>query len=223
MSRKINPLTYRLGVNKNWKSRWIPIGKNFGEWLEEDENVRKVIMNRVKRAGIAGIEIERTPDKYKIIIKASRPGLIIGRGGEGIQQLEKDVRKVISSDTSLNLTVEELKRTEVSAQVVAQNIAWDLEKRMRYRRVMKRQLDIIMQNRDVDGAKIMLAGRLNGAEIARSEHLEDGKLPLTTIRSDIDYGKATAHTKYGTIGVKIWIYKGEIFAKDNNRNRNKQI
>ena len=218
MSRKINPLTYRLGVNRNWKSRWIPIGKSFGAWLEEDEKVREVIMTKVKKAGIAGIEIERTPSQYKVIIKASRPGLIIGRGGEGIQQLEKAVRKVISDSASLNLTVEELKRTEISANVVAQNIAWDLERRMRYRRVMKRHLDIIMQNREVSGAKIMLAGRLNGAEIARTEHLEEGKLPLTTLRSDIDYGKAIAYTKYGTIGIKVWIYKGEIFANKDNSN-----
>jgi len=214
MSRKINPKTYRLGINKNWKSRWIPQGKNFGEWLKEDEDVRNLIEKRVKRAGIANVEIERSPGQYKVIITASRPGLIIGRGGEGIQQLERDVKKLISDGAVLSLNVEELKRTEVSAQVVAQNIAWDLEKRMRYRRVMKRHLDILMQNKEVQGAKVMMAGRLNGAEIARTEHLEEGKLPLTTIRADIDYGKATAHTKYGTIGIKVWIYKGEIFEED---------
>jgi small subunit ribosomal protein S3 len=213
MGRKINPTTYRIGINKNWKSRWIPAGKKFGAWLKEDESVRTLIMNKVRRAGIADIETERTPDQYRVIIKASRPGLVIGRGGEGIQNLEKDIKKILGKDTALNLTVEELKRTDVSASVVAQNIAWDLEKRMRYRRVMKRHLDIVMQNREVEGAKIMLAGRLNGAEIARTEHLEDGKLPLTTIRADIDYDKATAHTKYGAIGVKVWIYKGEIFTK----------
>lgn len=214
MGRKINPTAYRLGINKNWKSRWIPIGKDFGEWLKDDEEVRNIIMEKAKKAGIADIEIERTHERYKVIIRASRPGLIIGRGGEGIQELEKAVKKVLPKETALSLNVEELKRTDVSAQVVGQNIAWDLEKRMRYRRVMKRHLDIIMQNKEVRGAKIMLAGRLNGAEIARTEHLEEGKLPLTTIRADIDYGKTTAHTKYGTIGVKIWIYKGEIFEKE---------
>jgi len=219
MSRKINPTAYRLGINKNWKSRWVPAGKKFGEWLKEDEAVRNIIMAKVKRAGIADIEVERTSDQYRVIIKASRPGLIIGRGGEGIQQLEKDIKKAISKDTTLSLNIEELKRTDVSAQVVAQNIAWDLEKRMRYRRVMKRHLDILMQNKEVKGAKIMMAGRLNGAEIARTEHLEDGKLPLTKIRADIDYGKATAHTKYGTIGVKVWIYKGDIFDKENKENK----
>ncbi len=211
MGRKINPTTYRLGVNKKWMSRWIPNGKYFGKWLEEDEKVRDIIMKRTIKAGIASIEIERTSDRYKVFIKASRPGLIIGRGGEGISQLEKALKKVLSPNEALSLTVEELKRTEISSKVIAQNIAWDLEKRMRYRRVMKRQLDIIMQNRDAKGAKIMLSGRLNGTEIARSEHMESGKLPLTTLRSDIDYGTARSFTKYGVIGVKVWIYKGQIF------------
>ena len=165
MGRKINPIAYRLGINKPWRSRWLPPGKNFGKWLAEDEKVREVIMKKVVRAGIAGIEIERTPDKYRIFIKASRPGFIIGRGGGGIEELEKLLRKVMAPGTSLSLTVEELKRTEVSAQVMGQNIAWDLEKRMPYRRVMKRAIDIAMQNRDVKGVKIQVAGRLGRTEI----------------------------------------------------------
>ena len=215
MSRKINPTTYRLGINRKWSARWMPPGNKFGAWLKEDEAVRNVIMDKVKNAGIADIEIERTSDHYRVIIKASRPGLIIGRGGEGIQQLEKSVKKVIAPSNVLNLNVEELKRTDVSASVVAQNMAWDLEKRMRHRRVMKRHLDIMMQNREVQGAKVMMAGRLDGSDIARKEHLEEGKLPLTTIRANIDFGKATARTKYGAVGVKVWLYKGEIFDKDN--------
>ncbi len=177
-------------------------------------------MKKVGRAGIAGIEIERTSDKYRIFIKASRPGFIIGRGGGGIEALEKNIRKVINPEASLSLTVEELKRTEVSAQVMAQNIAWDLEKRMPYRRVLKRYLDIAMQNKEVKGVKIKIAGRLGGSEIARKEHLEVGKLPLTTLRADIDYSEATALTKYGTIGVKVWIYKGEIFKNEKPRIKN---
>jgi small subunit ribosomal protein S3 len=212
MGRKISPIVYRLGIQKNWASRWFP-PKNFGRWLREDEAIRQIIMNKVGKAGIASIEIERTSDRYKIFIKASRPGLIIGRGGGGIEELEKVLRQKIGGAVALNLTVEELKRTEVSAQVIAQNIAWDLERRMRYRRVIKRYLDIIMQNREVKGAKILVSGRLDGAEIARQQHLGAGKLPLTTLRADIDYGEATAITKYGTVGVKVWIYKGEIFAK----------
>ena len=211
MGRKINPIAYRLGINKPWMSRWLPPGKDFGKWLEEDEKIREIIMKKVGNAGIASIEIERTPDKYRIFIKSSRPGFIIGRGGGGIEELEKLLRKVITAGASLSLTVEELKRTEVSAQIMAQNIAWDLEKRMPYRRVLKRYIDIAMQNRDVKGVKIQVAGRLGGTEISRREHLEKGKLPLTTLRADIDYGEATAFTKYGTIGVKVWVYKGDIF------------
>jgi len=214
MGRKINPISYRLGVNKNWQSRWVPQhGKGFAKWLEEDEKIREIIMAKFGKAGIAGIEIERTPDQYRIFIKTSRPGLVIGRGGEGIERLEKLLRKEIKSGASgaLNINVEELKRTEVAAPVVAQNIAWDLERRMRYRRVLKRYLDLVMQNREIGGAKIMVAGRLDGADIARKQHLERGKLPLTTIRANIDYGQATAFTKYGAVGIKVWLYKGEVF------------
>src|SRR3989304_9429470 len=217
MGRKINPIAYRLGINKPWRSRWLPPGKNFGKWLAEDERVREVIIKKVVRAGIAGIEIERTPNKSRIFIKASRPGFIIGRGGGGIEELEKLLRKVMAPGASLSLTVEELKRTEVSAPVMAQNIAWDLEKRMPYRRVMKRSIDIAMQNRDVKGIKIQVAGRLGGTEISRREHLEAGKLPLTTLRADIDYGEITAFTKYGTIGVKVWVYKGDIFENEKSK------
>jgi small subunit ribosomal protein S3 len=214
MARKINPISYRIGINKPWSSRWIS-SKNMAQWLEEDEKVRKIVMERIGAAGIAKIEIERTPDKYKIFIKASRPGLIIGRGGKGIEDLTKLLEKVIKSRVALSLNVEELKRTEVSAPVQAQNIAWDLEKRMKFRRTIKKYIDLIMQNRDAKGVKIAAAGRLDGNEIARREWLAKGRLPLTTLRSDVDYGEATAFTTYGTIGIKVWIYKGEIFAGKN--------
>ena len=216
MGRKINPIAYRLGINKPWRSRWLPPGKNFGKWLAEDERVREVIMKKVVRAGIAGIEIERTPDKYRIFIKASRPGFIIGRGGGGIEELEKLLRKVMAPGASLSLTVEELKRTEVSAPVMAQNIAWDLEKRFPFRRTIKKYLDQVFQSKEVEGAKINVSGRLDGGEIARSEHLERGKLPLQTIRANIDYGESTAFTIYGTVGIKVWIYKGDIFKENES-------
>jgi small subunit ribosomal protein S3 len=222
MARKIHPNSYRLGVNKDWLSRWVPPGgKKFAKYLREDEAVRKVIEKQIDRAGIDRIEIERTADQYKITIRAARPGLVIGRGGKGIEDLSKAVQKELESNVSLNLNVEEVKRTEVSATVMAKNIAWDLERRMRYRRVMKRHLDIAIQNKEVKGAKIMLSGRLNGADIARSEHLMKGRLPLSTIRANIDYGEATAVTTYGAIGVKVWLYKGEIFGKDLGNNKEK--
>lgn len=182
--------------------------------------IRKIIKDKIGNAGIDKILTERTGNTYRIFIRASRPGLIIGRGGKGIEELtkllENKLKKIrkenkLTDLISLNLNIEELKRSEVSANVIAQNIAWDLEKRLPYRRTIKKYLEQMLQNREVRGAKIMVKGRLGGAEIARDEHLEKGNLPLQTLRANIDYGEATAFTTYGTIGVKVWIYKGEVF------------
>lgn len=214
MARKINPISYRLGINKDWDSRWMPAGGDYRKYLKEDEAIREVIEEKITKAGIDRVEIERTPGQYKVTIRAARPGIVIGRGGKGIEELANAIQKRIGrASTPLNVNVEEVKRTEVSASVMAQNIAYDLERRMRYRRVMKRHIDIAMQNREVEGIKIKLAGRLNGAEIARSEQLKKGRLPLTTIRANIDYGVAVAVTTYGSIGIKVWLYKGDIFDK----------
>lgn len=223
MAQKINPNSLRLGITKNWQNRWF-LRKNLNYLLEEDYLVKKEVLKRIIKAGIAGIEIERTGNLCKIFVKAARPGLIIGRGGKGIEDLKKVVEKIIADFRrrkkikeipELNLNIEELKRTEISAQVEAQNIAFDLERRLRFRRVMKQHLDAIMQSKASKGAKIHLAGRLDGAEIARKEWLEarGGRMPLTNLRADIDYGEATAFTTYGTIGVKVWIYKGEVFGE----------
>lgn len=185
--------------------------------------MREVIREKITSAGIDKVVIERTGNNYRIFIKAQRPGLIIGRGGKGVEELSKALEgslkklrrdKGLEGNISLNLNIEELKRSEISAGVIAQNVAWDLEKRNPFRRTMKKCLDQVMQNREVKGAKIRIAGRLGGADIARSEHLERGKLPLQTLRANIDYGEATAYTTYGTIGVKIWISKGEVFADE---------
>jgi len=220
MGQKIRPNSLRTGIIKGWLANWFPKKTNFKTSLEEDVLIRETIRKKIGNAGIDKILIEKTGNNYKIFIKAARPGLIIGRGGKGIEELTKLLEnklkklrqeKGIPEPISLSLNVEELKRNEVSAAVIAQNIAWDLEKRLPYRRTMKKYLDQIMQNKEVKGAKIMVKGRLNGAEIARDEHLERGKLPLQTLRADIDYGTATAFTTYGTVGVKVWIYKGEIF------------
>lgn len=212
MARKVNPNVYRLGVNRTWDSRWINL-RNMKTWLAEDEAIRDIIVKKIGLAGISRIEIERTQDRYKIFIKAAKPGIIIGRGGKGIEDLTKLLEKSIKGKVSLSLNVEELKRTEVSSAVIAQSIAWDLEKRMRYRRTIKKYLDQVMQNREVKGCKIAVSGRLDGNEIARGEWLAKGKLPLSTLRSNIDYGTATAVTAMGAIGIKVWIYKGEIFNK----------
>jgi small subunit ribosomal protein S3 len=222
MGQKINPNSYRLGISKGWPVRWFLKG-GYAKFLEEDEAIRNVINKRIALAGVAGIEIERTQGNLRVFIRAARPGLIIGRGGKGMEDLNKAVvdalQKVRKTRTkvALSLSVEELKRSDVSARYTAQQIAWDLEKRIRFRRTMKKYLEQILQNKDVKGAKILLKGRLDGNEIARNEHLSKGSLPLQTLRADIDYGTSTAFTNYGTIGIRVWIYKGEIFEKDTNK------
>lgn len=219
----------RVSITKPWPTRWFfpskgvksSVGKYpFAKFLEEDEAIRRVIRKRVSQAGIAGIDIERTSTILRIFLKTARPGLVIGQGGKGIEELSKalerelkKVRRGSAKGASLSVNVEELKRTEISAAYMAQQVAWNLEKRMPFRRMMKKQLDFIMQNKEVRGAKLTLAGRLDGAEIARRETLRRGPLPLQTLRADIDYGEATAFTTYGTIGIKVWIYKGEVFKK----------
>ncbi len=222
MGQKINPYSLRLGIIENWKSRWWPKG-GYKEKLEEDEIIRKCIREKISPAGIIRIDIERTADNaFKIYLKVARPGLVIGRGGKGIEELTKFIesrlKKLLKSrgtksSVSIGLTVDDLKRSEASSVYMAQSIAWDLEKRLPTRRTMKKYLDLIMQNRDVQGAKIKLSGRLDGAEISRRETLARGKLPLQTLRANVDYGEATAFNNYGTVGVKVWIYKGEVFEK----------
>jgi len=183
--------------------------------------IRRTIREKIGLSGIAEIQIERTQGHLRVFIKAARPGLIIGRGGKGMEDLNKAiadaVRKVRKSKNPIpmSVNVEELKRSEISAVYTAQQIAWDLERRLPFRRTMKKYLEQIMQNRDVKGAKIAMGGRLDGNEIARRESLSKGALPLQTLRADIDYGRATAKTTYGTIGVRVWIYKGEIFNKNH--------
>lgn len=225
MGHKINPLSFRIGITKNWSSRWFfslnkKIGGKFAyaKFLEEDEVIRNTINEKIDKAGITAILIERTSDKLKVKIKAAKPGFIIGRGGKGIEDLtvliEKRLGKLRGSKEPINLSmdVEELKRSEISSVYVAQQIAWDLEKMTGFRRTIKKYLEQLSQSRDVKGAKILVSGRLDGAEIARRETLKFGALPLQNLRADIDYGEVTAFTTYGTIGIKVWLYKGEVFS-----------
>ena len=218
MGQKINPNSYRLGVSKNWPVRWFIKG-GYARFLQEDEAIRKVIQQRISLAGVSAVEIERTQGNLRVFIKAARPGLIIGRGGKGAEDLNKAIADAIrrvrksKAPVVLSVNIEELKRSEISSAYVAQQIAWDLEKRMPFRRTMKKYIEQIVQNKDAKGVKIFLSGRLDGNEIARREHLSRGSLPLQTLRADIDYGTATAKTTYGTIGIRVWIYKGEIFNK----------
>jgi len=223
MGQKINPQSFRLGIIKDWPVRWFLPDKGgrstYAKYLAEDEIIRKLIKDKLNQAGIASVEIERTINNLKVLIRAARPGFIIGRGGKGIEDftkaLEDAIKKArgVKTRVVLSVNIEELKRSEISSTYIAQQIAWDLEKRMPFRRLMKKYLEQIVQNKEAKGAKILLAGRLNGAEIARDETMKKGALPLQNLRADIDYGTATAYTTFGTIGVKVWIYKGEVFAK----------
>jgi len=227
MAQKINPNLFRLGITSPWSSRWF-FKKSLRFFIEEDEAIRKFIKSKILHAGIASIEIERTANIIRVSIRASRPGLIIGRGGKGIEELKNGVIKVVRGLRAknnmpdkfvINLNVEELKQSEISAAVVAQQIAFDIEKRMPYRRVIKHYLDLIIQNRGVKGGKIKVSGRLNGAEISRHDWLAGGRMPLQNFRANIDYGEATAFNSYGTVGIKVWIYKGDIFDSRSNENR----
>ncbi len=222
MGNKIRPDSFRLGVIGDWTARWAP-RKSFKQSLMEDEVIRRVVRQKIGKAGIAKIEIDRSANSCRVNIKAAKPGLVIGRGGAGMVELTKAVESALSalykaekfppSKRSLSLNVEELNRSEVSAAVVAQNIAWDMEARLPFRRLLKKAVELGMQNRDVKGIKVRLSGRLDGAEISRREWLHKGKLPLHTLRANIDFGEATAYTSYGTNGVKVWIYRGDIFNK----------
>lgn len=223
MAQKIKPNAYRLGITIPWSSKWF-FKKSLKFFLEEDHLIRRVINKEILQSGIAGVEIERTGENIRITVKSSKPGLIIGRGGKGVEELKnkiyKEIKKLrrknkVTQTPALNINIEELRRFDVSAQVTAQQLAYDIEKRLPYRRVMKKGLEAIMQNREVKGAKIKMGGRLDGAEISRSDSMLKGKMPLSSLRSNIDYGEAVAYNTYGTVGVKVWIYKGEIF--DENK------
>lgn len=220
MGHKIKPTAFRTGVIKDWSARWFPKKVSFKEYLEEDVMIRKIIADKIGAAGIDHVAIERFGDSIRLHIKAAKPGLIIGRGGKGIEDLSKLLDKKVGAIrkkngskklTGISMNIEELKRFDVSAAVTGYNIARDLERRMPFRRILKKTLESLMQTREVKGAKIRVSGRLNGAEIARTEQLAKGTIPLQTIRADIDYAEATAYTTYGTIGVKVWINKGEVF------------
>jgi len=220
MAQKIKPISLRLNVLKNWRSRWFVDRKMRRFILEEDALIRQIINQDLREAAVVKTEIERTSNACRVIITTARPGFIIGRGGKGIEELTKKINKKISilhrknkisEPININLSVVELSRMEVSAQIIAQNIALDLEKRHKFRRTIKKYLSEIMSHKEVKGAKIKVSGRLDGAEIARREWVMNGKLPLTNLRADIDYGEATAFTTYGAVGIKIWINKGEKF------------
>lgn len=207
MGQKVNPHGLRVGVIKDWDSRWFADKSTFGDTLVEDYNIRNYIKKNLYSAGVPKIEIERFADKVRINIHCAKPGVVIGRGGEAIEKLRLDIEKRIGK--TVNLNIFEVKSPDLNAQLVSEKIALDLENRVSFRRAMKSAIARAMKL-GAKGIKIKASGRLGGAEIARSESYHEGTIPLQTIRADIDYGTAEAATTYGRIGVKVWIYKGEV-------------
>ncbi len=212
MGQKVNPHGLRVGIIRNWDSRWFARDDKFGDILVQDNKIRKYIKKEMYGAGIPKIEIERnSEDRIKIYIHCARPGIVTGKGGQEIEKLRKNVEKMVGK--RVYITIVEVKRPELNAQLVAERIASDLEKRTAFRRATRTAIDRTMKM-GAKGIKTMVSGRLGGAEIARSEHFHEGTIPLQTLRADIDYGFAEAHTTYGRIGVKVWIYKGEVLASN---------
>ena len=206
MGQKVNPHGLRVGINKDWDSRWYA-ERDFGDLLVEDYKIRKYLKTKLKQAGISKIEIERRGEKIEIIIYTAKPGIIIGKGGTEIEKLKADVQKKTKYIVSLN--IKEIKKPDREAQLVAENIAQSLENRIAFRRAMKQAMSRTMKA-GAQGIKASVGGRLAGADIARTEYYSEGTIPLQTLRADIDYGFAEADTTYGKLGVKVWIYKGEI-------------
>ena len=207
MGQKTHPYGFRLGVIRTWQSRWFS-DKEFSKWLHEDLKLRKFIKKELYTAGISKIEFERASSKLKVIIRTARPGLIIGKKGAGIEELKRKIHQ--NTEKEVFLDIVEVRRPEIDAQLVAENIALQLERRIAFRRAMKKALTMAFKF-GAKGVKIKCAGRLGGSEIARTEWYSEGSVPLHTLRADIDYGFAEALTTYGLIGVKVWIYKGEVF------------
>ena len=210
MGQKIHPHGFRVGVIKDWDSRWYARNEKVGDLLVEDYNLRKDLKKRLYSAGIPKIEIERDSTKVRIYLHCARPGVVIGKGGNDIELLRLELEKKLGKPVLLNIV--EVKSVDTNAQLVAENIAQQLEKRISFRRAMKNSMGRAMRA-GARGIKVMVAGRLGGAEIARSECYHDGTIPLQTIRADIDYGFAEANTTYGKIGIKVWIYKGEVLSQ----------
>ncbi|MGI6450876.1 MAG: 30S ribosomal protein S3 [Desulfitobacteriia bacterium] len=206
MGQKVNPKGLRIGIIRTWEGRWYA-DKNYGELLHEDLKIRKYVMERLQQAGVPKVEIERAANRVKVSVHAAKPGIVIGRGGTEVENLRKTLEAMTGKQVAVNIV--EIKKPELDAQLVAESVAQQLEKRISFRRAMKQTVGRTMRA-GAQGIKISCSGRLGGAEIARTEWYNEGKVPLHTLRADIDYGFAEANTTYGKIGVKVWIYRGEV-------------
>ena len=219
MGQKVNPIGLRLGINKSWESVWFAKKKQYGNLLIEDYNIRDYFKKNIVNSGISQVVIERTSKKCIVSVYTSRPGFVIGKKGSDIDKIKKKISKISSSEIVLN--IKEIKKPELNSYLVAENIAQQLVKRISYRRAMKRAIQSALRL-GAKGIRVCLAGRLAGNEIARTEWLREGSVPLHTFRADVDYAEAEALTTYGLIGVKVWIYKGKVFLKDKNNTNNKE-
>ena len=225
MGQKVNPTSFRLGYTKNWSSKWFS-KKNFSEYLEQDYKLRKLITEKLRDAAISKVEIERSPRGVVFSIFTPRPGIIIGRGGAGVEELRemlsREVEKLFEKKLEVKVNIEEVKEPLGNAAVIARGIAEQLEKRVPFRRVIKQSIDRSKDSVGVKGIKIMVSGRLNGAEMSRTEQVFDGNIPLHTLRADIDFAKDEAYTTYGIVGIKVWVYKGQVF-KDTQKKQEDKV
>ena len=215
MTHTVHPYSFRINILRGWKSRWFGLGGKYKNYLKTDIIIREWLLKKLEKMYIEDIEIERLQSLFHIILKTSRPGLLIGRKGEGAEKLKKEIQKKIrtigATGDNIKITIEEIREPESHASILAQLIKEDLEKRQRFRRVLKRAIEKATANRKVKGVKIALSGRLDGSDMGRREWLKKGKIPLQTLRSDVDFSRNKANLPYGDIGIKVWIYKGEIF------------
>ena len=220
MGQKVHPLVQRLGIIKDWNSRWFVASRSYSKFILEDFKIRQFIKQRLKMAAVSNVIIERLAERIKVRILTARPGIIIGRHGQDIERLREDLNTIVKKEIAID--IEEIKQPSQDAQLVAQNITFQLEKRVAFRRAIKRAIEQSIAA-GVLGIKISVAGRLGGAEMSRRETYKEGKIPLATLRADIDYGFAEAHTTYGLIGVKVWIYKGDVLGSKSKENTGQQI
>jgi len=221
MGQKINPIGFRLGVNRGWDSVWFAKKKEFGKYLIEDFKIRKYIKKNIVNSGVSDIIIERSGKKLIVSIHTSRPGFVIGKKGADIEKIKNNVLK-ISKDSEVSVNIKEIKKPELNAYLIAENIATQLVKRIAYRRAIKRGMQSASRLGAL-GIKVMVSGRLNGTEIARTEWERDGSIPSHTLRANIDYGTAEALTTYGIIGIKVWVYKGQLYKKDVENEKKERV
>jgi small subunit ribosomal protein S3 len=213
MGHKVSPISFRIGGIRTWDSKWFSGKGKYRKNFINDLKIRDFVLKRLKNAAVSKVEIERSPRALTLNIYSSRPGIIIGRGGTGVDDLKKEIKKRTNRSVDVNVNIQEIKHPEGDAAIIAYVIAEQLEKRISFRRVMKQAIDRAMKSPGVRGMKVMVSGRLDGAEMSRKEWLAEGNMPLHTLRADVDHAKAEAYTTYGVIGVKVWVYKGEVFGE----------